>query len=104
MGSWSPHGRGSNRAISRSNKRNRIATKKNRNEKGRRAFPKGSKPHSYGDSFSLSGFKSGSQNAIVAKIREIRAVIAMEDMMRLITFPWILTKIKWLEVICTSLY
>lgn len=44
--SWSPHGRGSKRAISRSNRRKRIATKKNRSEKGRRAEPKGSKPHS----------------------------------------------------------
>ena len=45
-GSWSPQGRGRRRAISRSNRRNRIATRKNRREKGRRAEPSGSKPHS----------------------------------------------------------
>ena len=50
--SWSPHGRGRRRAISRSNSRKRMATRKNRREKGRRADPKGSNPHSYGDSFS----------------------------------------------------
>ena len=44
--SWSPHGRGSRRAISRSKRRKRIATRKNRREKGRRAEPRGSKPHS----------------------------------------------------------
>lgn len=50
-GSWSPQGRGRRRAISRSKRRKRIATRKNRMEKGRRADPRGSKPHSYGESF-----------------------------------------------------
>lgn len=44
--SWSPQGSGRRSAISRSNKRNRIATRKNRREKGRRAEPRGSNPHS----------------------------------------------------------
>lgn len=44
--SWSPHGSGSSRAISRSNKRNRMATRKNRKENGSRAEPRGSNPHS----------------------------------------------------------
>lgn len=39
-------GKGKRRAISKSNKRNSIATKKNRKEKGSRADFKGSKPHS----------------------------------------------------------
>lgn len=39
-------GVGNNRAISRSNSRNRMAIKKKRIEKGRRADPTGSKPHS----------------------------------------------------------
>lgn len=51
-GNWSPQGRGSKRAISRSKRRKRIATRKKRREKGRRADPKGSNPHSYGESFS----------------------------------------------------
>lgn len=50
------HGSGSRSAISRSNSRNRMATRKNRIENGSRADPRGSKPHSYGDSFSESGF------------------------------------------------
>lgn len=45
-GSWSPHGRGRSRTISKSNSRNRIATRKNRSEKGSRAEPRGSNPHS----------------------------------------------------------
>lgn len=44
--SWSPQGRGRRSAISRSNSRKRIATRKNRSEKGSRADPRGSNPHS----------------------------------------------------------
>lgn len=51
-GSWELQGRGSKRAISRSKRRNKIAMRKKRSEKGRRAEPKGAKPHSYGESFS----------------------------------------------------
>lgn len=47
------HGRGSSRAISRSNNKNVIATRKNFMENGKRADPKGSKPHSYGLAFSV---------------------------------------------------
>lgn len=39
-------GRGSSSAISRSNSKNVVATKKNFMEKGRRADPIGSNPHS----------------------------------------------------------
>lgn len=49
------HGIGSSRTISRSNKINRIATKKNWMEIGVRASPDGSKPHSYGESLLMSG-------------------------------------------------
>lgn len=52
-------GRGKRRAISRSNRRNKIATRKNRKENGSRADFKGSNPHSYGDFFSLSAFRLG---------------------------------------------
>lgn len=40
------HGRGSNSAISRSNNKKVMATKKNFMEKGKRADPIGSNPHS----------------------------------------------------------
>lgn len=43
---WEAHGRGRSRAISRSNSKNVIATRKNFMEKGRRADPMGSNPHS----------------------------------------------------------
>lgn len=46
LDNWLPHGSGRSRAISRSNRRKRMATKKNRRENGRRADPRGSKPHS----------------------------------------------------------
>jgi len=39
-------GRGNNSAISRSNSKNKIATRKNRKENGRRADLSGSNPHS----------------------------------------------------------
>lgn len=50
------HGRGSSRAISKSNKRNVIATRKNFIENGRRADPVGSNPHSYESTFSVYEF------------------------------------------------
>lgn len=40
------HGRGKSSAISKSNRRNVMATRKNFMENGRRADPMGSKPHS----------------------------------------------------------
>lgn len=90
--SWSPQGRGRRRAISRSKSRNRIATRKKRREKGSRADPSGSKPHSYGDSFSASGFICGSQKDTIARIRDRVTVITRMVMIRFIIFPWGLTK------------
>ena len=43
---WEAHGNGRSSAISRSNSKNVMATRKNFMEKGRRADPRGSKPHS----------------------------------------------------------
>lgn len=43
---WDAQGRGRRRAISRSNRRNVMATRKNFMEKGSRADPMGSNPHS----------------------------------------------------------
>lgn len=47
------HGSGRSSAISRSNRRKVIATRKNFIEKGRRAELMGSNPHSYGLAFSV---------------------------------------------------
>lgn len=47
-------GRGMRRTISISNTKKITARRKNRREKGIRALPKGSKPHSKGDAFSRS--------------------------------------------------
>lgn len=47
------HGIGSRSAISRSNSRKVIATRKNFIENGRRAELIGSNPHSYGFAFSV---------------------------------------------------
>lgn len=58
------HGSGSNRAISKSNSRNKIAIRKNRIENGSRALLHGSNPHSYGDSFSEFGVCGGNQKLI----------------------------------------
>lgn len=75
FGRFIAHGTGSRRAISRSNRRNRIATRKKRNEKGRRPDPRGSNPHSYGDSFSVSGAVCGSQKLIVTNSAVTRVVV-----------------------------
>ena len=50
------HGSGRRSAISRSKRRNVMATRKNFMEKGRRADPIGSNPHSYGLVFSEYAF------------------------------------------------
>lgn len=70
------HGRGRRSAISRSNNKNRIATRKNREEKGSRAVPWGSNPHSYGESFSAFEYGIGNQKATV-----ISAVTMASDSM-----------------------
>lgn len=75
--SWVAHGAGSRRAISRSNRRNKIAIKKKRIEYGSRAEPSGSNPHSYGESFSVSGFKVGNQKLTAAKIIDKISAISM---------------------------
>lgn len=49
---WEAHGSGNRSAISRSKRRNVMATRKNFMEKGKRADPMGSNPHSYGLVFS----------------------------------------------------
>lgn len=92
--SWSPQGRGRSSAISRSNRRKRIATRKKRREKGRRADPSGSNPHSYGESFSWSGVICGSQKEIIARIVEREMEITSIVVIKFIIFPWALTKTK----------
>lgn len=99
--SWSPQGSGRRSAISKSKRRNRIATRKNRREKGRRAVPSGSNPHSYGESFSWSGFIWGSQKETKARTSDSAAAIAIIVGIKFIIFPWALTKTVWLEVTYT---
>lgn len=72
------HGVGRSRMISRSNKINRIATKKNWMEIGERASPCGSNPHSYGDSLLISGF-CGIDELIIYR----RVDVAMAVMIRM---------------------
>lgn len=90
--SWSPQGSGRRRAISRSKRRNKIATRKKRREKGRRAEPRGSKPHSYGESFSWSGVIRGSQNETMANSIDRAMAINAIVVIKFIIFPWISTK------------
>lgn len=67
------HGSGSSSAISRSNSKKVIATRKNFIENGRRAELIGSNPHSYGFAFSVYRLSWGSQKATV--IRRIDSVM-----------------------------
>ena len=63
-------------------------------EKGRRAEPRGSNPHSYGDSFSWSGVICGSQKDTIARIVESVIAIKITVVIRFIIFPWVLTKTR----------
>lgn len=86
--SWMAHGSGRSRAISRSNKRNRMATRKNRIENGSRADPRGSNPHSYGDSFSESGFICASQKfSAVSRMLRVSERVSINRIM-FITLLW----------------
>lgn len=65
-----------------------MLLRKNRIEKGRRADPRGSKPHSYGDSFSESGLVWASQKFNVVRIAlRVRDRISMNVIM-LIALLW----------------
>ena len=66
----------------------RLLLRKKRIENGSRADPRGSKPHSYGDSFSESGLVWASQ-----KFSDVRMMVRMNDsvsinVIMLIAFLW----------------
>lgn len=66
-----------------------MATRKKRIEKGSRAEPSGSKPHSYGDSFSESGFIWASQKlSVVRMVLRARDRAIMKRIM-FITLLWV---------------
>ena len=69
-----------------------MATRKNRIEKGSRAEPNGSNPHSYGESFSMSGSIWGSQKLIKIRIVEIKVVI-ISIVTRFITFSQVCAEV-----------
>lgn len=69
-----------------------MATRKKRREKGNRAEPRGSNPHSYGESFSWSGVIWGNQKETRARIVDSAMAIAKIVASRFIVFPWTLTK------------
>lgn len=85
LGSCMAHGRGRSNAISRSNSRKVMATKKNFIEKGSRAELIGSNPHSYGLAFSVYVFRCGSQKATEIRITDSVMLINSTSIM-LITF------------------
>ena len=69
------HGSDRRSAISRSNRRNVMATRKNFMENRRRADPIGSNPHSYGLVFSEYAFSWGSQNAMItSRVANVKLV------------------------------
>lgn len=96
---WDAHGRGRRRAISRSKRRNVMATRKNFIENGRRADPMGSNPHSYGLVFSEYAFSWGSQNAISTS-REARVTFVNSVSIIFITLFRSLPKlIDWKSIV-----
>lgn len=93
------HGSGKRSAISRSNKMNLMATRKNFMEKGRRADPMGSNPHSYGLVFSEYTFSWGSQNAIMTSRVASVKLVRRASIRFIIVFR---ARTKLLEVSCTD--
>ena len=92
---------GKRRVISTSKIRKMIAIKKNRSEKGSRADPLGSNPHSKGEFFSrsLMVFLEISEEIVITRADKIRAneIIAVTIK---ITLP-VLNQSSWLEAKCT---
>ena len=78
----------------------RWLLRKNRIENGSRADPRGSKPHSYGDSFSESGFVWASQRfSVIRTVLRVRDNVSMKVIM-LIALLWGCTRFYGLEVNC----
>lgn len=70
----------------------RLLLRKNRTENGSRADPRGSKPHSYGDSFSESGFIWASQKFSRHRMElRVRERVSMNVIM-LIALLWSFTR------------
>lgn len=69
-------------------------------ENGSRAEPRGSKPHSYGDSFSESGFVWASQRFnVIRMVLRVRDRVSVKVTM-LIALLWGYTRFYRLEVNC----
>ena len=69
-------------------------------ENGKRADPSGSKPHSYGDSFSESGLVWVNQKfSVVRAMLRARESVNMNVIM-LIALLWVCTRFYRLEVNC----
>lgn len=64
-----------------------MATRKKRSENGRRAEPSGSNPHSYGESFSESGFICGSQKDTMVRMKDRSNAIKRMVEIKFIIFP-----------------
>jgi len=83
---FNAHDIGNSKIISRSKRINRIATRKNFIEKGSRADPEGSNPHSYGESFSLFGRLKGKNLMTRRRNNVIRIVINSNKIVLIISF------------------
>lgn len=86
LGDCIAHGNGSSNAISRSNNRKVIATRKNFIEKGRRAELMGSNPHSYGLAFSVYVLRWGSQKATEIRVMASAMLTSKTDIMLITLF------------------
>lgn len=78
--------KGSKRVISTSKTRKITAIRKNRREKGSRADPLGSNPHSKGEFFSRSAivFLAKTDDKIITTVAMIRTIITKRDANKII--------------------
>ncbi len=99
---WIAQGRGSRRAISKSKRRKVMATRKNFMEKGRRADPMGSNPHSYGLVFSAYMFSWGSQRAMVMRSKASAVFVSSVSRRFIALFRGIPKLTDWKSVVLVN--
>lgn len=79
-----------------------IATRKNFMEKGRRADPMGSNPHSYGLAFSAYAFNWGSQNAISTSNADSVVLISRVSNIFIVSFRSIPKLTDWKSIVLVN--
>jgi len=94
---WIIEANGKRRVISTSKIKKMTATRKNRNENGRRAVPFGSNPHSKGEFFSRSEvvFFDNKEAIIITKLEINRMIVIPENKIMIVFSKNLLSPASW---------